>query len=247
MWGGRFAGRSVGPAADPQNGTSEGPAAASPPARNTPSRQAGRLIPTTCVRAAGTANAARRGRQPFLPSRARGRHFPQAPRDSNSPVLLDETGSAADVFARHRCSRTHQDLNLAIRQYSKQPETEPSTKVAKPGVALTSPKSFSRLPTVHSCLDLAFSRERLRILNSRTEIAIGRVHSGFLENRKGAVYRIAWKSCRDTCGLTPVTFADYVCASWRGSTHDQHGRKSRAIAFARLSSALNTSTKRSKR
>ena len=34
---------------------------------STPSRQAGRLIPTTCVRAAGTANAARRGRQPFLP------------------------------------------------------------------------------------------------------------------------------------------------------------------------------------
>ena len=29
--GGRFAGRSVDPAADPQNGTSEGPAAASPP------------------------------------------------------------------------------------------------------------------------------------------------------------------------------------------------------------------------
>jgi hypothetical protein len=142
---GGSAGRSVGPAANPQNGTSEGPAAASPPARNTPSRQAGRLIPTTCVRAAGTANAARRGRQPFLPSRARGRHVPQTPRDSNSPVLLDETGSAADVFARHRCSRTHQDLNLAIRQYSKQPETEPSTKVAKPGVALTSPKSFSRL------------------------------------------------------------------------------------------------------
>ena len=38
-----------------------------PPARNTPSRQAGRLIRTTCVRAAGTANAARRGRQPFPP------------------------------------------------------------------------------------------------------------------------------------------------------------------------------------
>ena len=38
-----------------------------PPARSTPSRQAGRLIPTTCVKAAGTANAARWGRQPFLP------------------------------------------------------------------------------------------------------------------------------------------------------------------------------------
>jgi hypothetical protein len=62
-----------------------------PPARNTPSRQAGRLIPTTCVRAAGTANAARRGRQPFLPSRcARGRHVPQTPRDSNSPARPDD-------------------------------------------------------------------------------------------------------------------------------------------------------------
>ena len=58
---------------------------------------------------------------------------------SPAAVLLDETGSAADVFPRHRCSRTHQDLNLAIRQYPEQPEAEPSTKVAKPGVALTPP------------------------------------------------------------------------------------------------------------
>ena len=58
---------------------------------------------------------------------------------SPAAVLLDETGSAAVVFARHRCGRTDQDLNLAIRQYPKQPEAEPSTKVAKPGVALTSP------------------------------------------------------------------------------------------------------------
>ena len=58
---------------------------------------------------------------------------------SPAAVLLDETGSAAGVFARHRCSRTHQDLNLAIRQYPEQPEAEPSTKVAKPGVALTPP------------------------------------------------------------------------------------------------------------
>ena len=52
-------------------------------------------------------------------------------------VLLDETGSAAGIFARHRCGRTYQDLNFAIRQYPEQAETEPSTKVAKPGVALT--------------------------------------------------------------------------------------------------------------
>ena len=58
---------------------------------------------------------------------------------SPAAMLLDETGSAAGVFARHRCSRTHQDLNLAIRQYPEQPETEHSTKVAKPGVALTPP------------------------------------------------------------------------------------------------------------
>ena len=51
-------------------------------------------------------------------------------------VLLDETGSAAGIFARHRCDRTYQDLNFAIRQYPEQAETEPSTKVTKPGVAL---------------------------------------------------------------------------------------------------------------
>ena len=51
-------------------------------------------------------------------------------------VLLDETGSAAGIFARHRCDRTYQDLNFAIRQYPEQAETEPSAKVAKPGVAL---------------------------------------------------------------------------------------------------------------
>jgi hypothetical protein len=52
-------------------------------------------------------------------------------------VLLDETGSAEGISARHRCGRTDQDPNFAIRQYPEQAETEPSTKVAKPGVALT--------------------------------------------------------------------------------------------------------------
>src|SRR6202035_547082 len=51
-------------------------------------------------------------------------------------VLLDETGSVEGIFARHRCGRTDQDLNFAIRQYPEQAETKPSTKVAKPGVAL---------------------------------------------------------------------------------------------------------------
>src|SRR5271157_3157981 len=55
----------------------------------------------------------------------------------SAEVLLDETGSAAGIFARHRCGRTYQDLNFAIRQYPEQAETEPSTQVAKPGVALT--------------------------------------------------------------------------------------------------------------
>jgi len=62
------------------------------------------------------------------------------PPSAGSPsaaVLLDETGSAAGIFARHRCGRTYQDLNFAIRQYPEQAETEPSTQVAKPGVALT--------------------------------------------------------------------------------------------------------------
>ncbi len=54
----------------------------------------------------------------------------------SAAVLLDETRSAAGIFARHWCGRTYQDLNFAIRQYPEQAETEPSTKVAKPGVAL---------------------------------------------------------------------------------------------------------------
>jgi len=58
---------------------------------------------------------------------------------SPAAVLLDETGSAAGIFARHRCGRTDQDLNFAIRQDPEQPEAEPSTKVAKPGVAITPP------------------------------------------------------------------------------------------------------------
>ena len=62
-----------------------------------------------------------------------------------------------------------------------------------------------------------------------------------------------WRSQGEFAGVSisrinpSVTFAAYVCASWRGSTHDKHGRKSQAIAFAPLSSASNASTKRSRR
>jgi uncharacterized protein (UPF0335 family) len=42
-------------------------------------------------------------------------------------------------------------------------------------------------------------------------IAIGRVHSGFLENRKGGLYRIAWKSCHDAFGLTPRLLSPNTC------------------------------------
>ena len=52
-------------------------------------------------------------------------------------MLLDETGSAAGILARHWRSGTHQHLNLAIRSHSEQPETEPSAKVAKPRVVFT--------------------------------------------------------------------------------------------------------------
>ena len=48
-------------------------------------------------------------------------------------------GQSEDVFSRHRCRRTHQDLNLAIRQYPSNPKPSILTKVAKPGVALTPP------------------------------------------------------------------------------------------------------------
>ena len=52
-------------------------------------------------------------------------------------MLLDETGSAAGILARHRRSRTHQHVNLATRPHSEQPETEPSAKVSKPRVVFT--------------------------------------------------------------------------------------------------------------
>jgi hypothetical protein len=53
-------------------------------------------------------------------------------------MLLDETGSAAGILARHRRSRTHQHVNLAIRAHSEQAEkTEPSAKVPKPRVVFT--------------------------------------------------------------------------------------------------------------
>jgi hypothetical protein len=52
-------------------------------------------------------------------------------------MLLDETGSAAGILARHRRGRTHQHINLAIPAHSEQAETEPSAKVPKPGVVFT--------------------------------------------------------------------------------------------------------------
>ena len=52
-------------------------------------------------------------------------------------MLLDETGSAAGILARHRRSGTHQHVNLAIRPHSEQAETEPSAKVSKPCVVFT--------------------------------------------------------------------------------------------------------------
>jgi len=52
-------------------------------------------------------------------------------------MLLDETGSAAGILARHRRSGTQQHVNFAIRPHSEQPETEPSAKVAKPRVVFT--------------------------------------------------------------------------------------------------------------
>ena len=52
-------------------------------------------------------------------------------------MLLDETGSAAGILARHRRSGTHQHVNLTIRPHSEQAETEPSAKVAKPCVVFT--------------------------------------------------------------------------------------------------------------
>ena len=55
----------------------------------------------------------------------------------SATMLLDETGSAAGVLARHRRRGTHQHVNLAIRPHSEQPETEPSAKVAKPHVVFT--------------------------------------------------------------------------------------------------------------
>jgi hypothetical protein len=52
-------------------------------------------------------------------------------------MLLDETGPAAGILARHRRSGTHQHVNIAIRPHFEQPETEPSAQVAKPRVVLT--------------------------------------------------------------------------------------------------------------
>ena len=86
---------------------------------------------------------------------------------SPAAVLLDETGSAVGVFARHRCSGTHQHLNLATRQYPEQPEAEPFTKAAKPGVALTPlPRDERRAASQTSSLAVARSN-RADALKSR--------------------------------------------------------------------------------
>jgi len=56
---------------------------------------------------------------------------------SSAAMLFDETRSTAGILAWHRRRWTHQHINLAIRPHSKQPETEPSAKVAKPRVVFT--------------------------------------------------------------------------------------------------------------
>jgi hypothetical protein len=48
-------------------------------------------------------------------------------------MLLDETGAAAGILARHRRSGTR--VHLAIRPHCEQAETEPSAKVPKPHIA----------------------------------------------------------------------------------------------------------------
>ena len=55
----------------------------------------------------------------------------------SAAMLLDETGSAAGILARHRRSGTYQHVNLAIRPHSEQPEPEFSAKVAKSRVVFT--------------------------------------------------------------------------------------------------------------
>jgi hypothetical protein len=52
-------------------------------------------------------------------------------------MLLDETGSAAGILARHRRRGAHQHVNLAIRPHSEQIEPQPSAKVAEPRVVFT--------------------------------------------------------------------------------------------------------------
>ena len=87
--------------------------------------------------------AARRSadRGPVRRQDRRARHHAVSWSRRASRPMRDRT---VQPFARERHrgrgrSRTHQDLNLAIRQYPEQPETEHSTKVAKPGVVLTPP------------------------------------------------------------------------------------------------------------
>ena len=52
-------------------------------------------------------------------------------------VFFDETGPAPRIFARHRRGWTNQHLDFPVRQYPEQAKTEPSTEVAKSGVAFT--------------------------------------------------------------------------------------------------------------
>jgi hypothetical protein len=55
----------------------------------------------------------------------------------SAAMLFDETGSAASILTRHCRSRTHQQVNLAMRSHSEQAETEPSAKVPKPRIVFT--------------------------------------------------------------------------------------------------------------
>ena len=106
-------------------------------------------------------------------------------------MLLDETGSAAGILARHRRSGTQQHVNFAIRPHSEQPETEPSAKVAKPRVVfppLGARRKSSGEPNFVACgkainplqnelevesqLELADHDERWIIAPQRQEIAV---------------------------------------------------------------------------
>ena len=81
---------------------------------------------------------------------------------SPAAVLLDETRSAAGIFARHRCDRTYQDLNFAIRQYPEQAETESSTaRLSSPGKGRESDARFRNLCKRREDQDRRFAEAHL--------------------------------------------------------------------------------------